>query len=31
MSHLLDRLSFLRSTKEDEFADGHGMTTSENR
>jgi nitrate reductase alpha subunit len=31
MSHLLDRLSFLRSTRKDTFAGGHGQTTMENR
>ena len=31
MSHLLDRLNFLRSNKIDEFSDGHGQTTNENR
>ncbi|WP_206456008.1 nitrate reductase subunit alpha [Aurantimonas marina] len=31
MSHLLDRLNFLRSTRQDTFADGHGQTTVESR
>ncbi len=31
MSHLLDRLNFLRSNQLDRFANGHGQTTSENR
>ncbi len=31
MSHLLDRLNFLRSREKDKFADGHGQTTEENR
>ena len=31
MSHLLDRLNFLRSKEIDRFSDGHGQTTSENR
>ena len=31
MSHLLDRLNFLKSTRKDVFADGHGQTTTENR
>ncbi len=31
MSHLLDRLNFLKSNKVDTFADGHGLTTDENR
>ncbi|MDH5530146.1 MAG: nitrate reductase subunit alpha, partial [Paracoccaceae bacterium] len=31
MSHLLDRLNFLKSTRKDTFADGHGQTTIENR
>ena len=31
MSHLLDRLNFLRSREIDQFADGHGQTTDENR
>lgn len=31
MSHLLDRLSFLRSVRKDTFAGGHGQTTVENR
>lgn len=31
MSHLLDRLNFLKSTRQDTFADGHGQTTVESR
>lgn len=31
MSHLLDRLNFLRSNKLEEFADGHGQVTNEDR
>ncbi|MCC5987885.1 MAG: nitrate reductase subunit alpha [Pararhodobacter sp.] len=31
MSHLLDRLNFLRSVRKDTFSDGHGQTTIENR
>ncbi len=31
MSHLLDRLNFLRSRELDRFSDGHGQTTDENR
>jgi len=31
MSHLLDRLNFLKSTRVGTFADGHGQTTIENR
>ncbi len=31
MSHLLDRLNFLRSKELDRFSDGHGQTTDENR
>ncbi|UXU75652.1 MULTISPECIES: nitrate reductase subunit alpha [unclassified Paracoccus (in: a-proteobacteria)] len=31
MSHLLDRLNFLRPLRQDSFADGHGQTTIENR
>lgn len=31
MSHLLDRLNFFTSLRQDTFADGHGQTTSENR
>ncbi len=31
MSHLLDRLNFLKSTRVGTFADGHGQTTVENR
>ena len=31
MSHLLDRLNFLKSVRKDTFADGHGQTTIENR
>jgi nitrate reductase / nitrite oxidoreductase, alpha subunit len=31
MSHLLDRLNFLTSVRKDTFADGHGLTTTENR
>jgi nitrate reductase / nitrite oxidoreductase, alpha subunit len=31
MSHLLDRLNFLKSNRVDTFADGHGQTTNENR
>jgi len=31
MSHLLDRLNFLRSLRKDVFADGHGQTTIESR
>ncbi|HRO14939.1 MAG TPA: molybdopterin-dependent oxidoreductase, partial [Paracoccus sp. (in: a-proteobacteria)] len=31
MSHLLDRLNFLKSTRKDIFSDGHGQTTTENR
>lgn len=31
MSHLLDRLNFLKSTRQDTFADGHGQTTIESR
>ncbi len=31
MSHLLDRLNFLKSTTQDTFANGHGITTNENR
>ncbi|MCC7320628.1 MAG: nitrate reductase subunit alpha [Rubellimicrobium sp.] len=31
MSHLLDRLNFLKSLRKDTFADGHGQTTIENR
>jgi len=31
MSHLLDRLNFLKSLRKDTFADGHGQTTTESR
>lgn len=31
MSHLLDRLNFFSKTETDQFADGHGITTRENR
>ncbi|MCP5036159.1 MAG: nitrate reductase subunit alpha, partial [Rhodobacteraceae bacterium] len=31
MSHLLDRLNFLKSKEIDRFSDGHGQTTDENR
>ena len=31
MSHLLDRLNFFTTLRQDTFADGHGQTTSENR
>ena len=31
MSHLLDRLNFLKSVRKDTFAGGHGQTTIENR
>ena len=31
MSHLLDRLNFLKSNRKDTFSDGHGQTTTENR
>ncbi|MTH33707.1 nitrate reductase subunit alpha [Paracoccus limosus] len=31
MSHLLDRLNFLTSLRNDTFADGHGQTTVESR
>jgi len=31
MSHLLDRLNFLQSNKLEEFSDGHGQVTRENR
>ncbi|MCL4186991.1 MAG: nitrate reductase subunit alpha [Rhodobacteraceae bacterium] len=31
MSHLLDRLNFLKSLRKDVFADGHGQTTVESR
>jgi nitrate reductase alpha subunit len=31
MSHLLDRLNFLRPLRKDTFAGGHGQTTIENR
>ena len=31
MSHLLDRLNFLKSNRVDTFANGHGQTTNENR
>ncbi|MCB2094127.1 MAG: nitrate reductase subunit alpha [Rhodobacteraceae bacterium] len=31
MSHLLDRLNFLKSLRKDTFANGHGQTTIENR
>ena len=31
MSHLLDRLNFLKSNSVGTFADGHGNTTDENR
>ena len=31
MSHLLDRLNFLRSNSVGTFADGHGNTTTDNR
>ena len=31
MSHLLDRLNFLKSNRKDTFSDGHGQTTIENR
>jgi nitrate reductase alpha subunit len=31
MSHLLDRLNFLSSLRQDTFAGGHGQTTTENR
>ncbi len=31
MSHLLDRLNFLKSVRKDTFSDGHGQTTIENR
>ena len=31
MSHLLDRLNFLKSNSVGTFADGHGNTTNENR
>jgi nitrate reductase alpha subunit len=31
MSHLLDRLNFLKSNRKDVFAEGHGQTTTESR
>ena len=31
MSHLIDRLNFLRAANVGSFADGHGVTTAENR
>ncbi|MTH76846.1 nitrate reductase subunit alpha [Paracoccus aestuariivivens] len=31
MSHLLDRLNFLSTTRQNTFSDGHGQTTTENR
>ncbi len=31
MSHLLDRLNFLKSKEIDRFSNGHGQTTDENR
>lgn len=31
MSHLLDRLNFLGTQRQDTFANGHGQTTTENR
>ncbi|WP_347265664.1 nitrate reductase subunit alpha [Paracoccus sp. (in: a-proteobacteria)] len=31
MSHLLDRLNFLKSVRKDTFSGGHGQTTIENR
>ncbi len=31
MSHLLDRLNFLKPTRKDVFSEGHGQTTTENR
>jgi len=31
MSHLLDRLNFFKSRKVDDFADGHGVVTRDNR
>ncbi|WP_330447923.1 hypothetical protein FLP41_03255 (plasmid) [Paracoccus marcusii] len=31
MSHLLDRLNFFRSKELEQFSDGWGQTTSENR
>ncbi|MBD9527250.1 nitrate reductase subunit alpha [Paracoccus sp. PAR01] len=31
MSHLLDRLNFLKSNRKDTFSEGHGQTTTENR
>ena len=31
MSHLLDRLNFLKSNRIDSFSNGHGQTTNENR
>ena len=31
MSHLLDRLNFLKSKEIDRFSNGHGQTTNENR
>ena len=31
MSHLIDRLNFLRATNVGSFADGHGVTTAESR
>lgn len=31
MSHLLDRLNFLKTLRKDTFSEGHGQTTTENR
>ena len=31
MSHLLDRLNFLKSNNTERFSEGHGVTTKENR
>ena len=31
MSHLLDRLNFLQSKELEQFSDGHGQVTRENR
>ncbi|MCB1347831.1 MAG: hypothetical protein KDK11_04005, partial [Maritimibacter sp.] len=31
MSHLLDRLNFLQSKELEQFANGHGHVTRENR
>ncbi len=31
MSHFLDRLTYLTKQKPEQFSDGHGITTDENR